>query len=638
MVMIKACNMDFTVVRPLLFSSTVRGRTGLGQYRTSDHSRSRSPRKAEDAKLVETPADAVAEEEKEDSKANRRGKSRRRRKPNRMKFIFNLVKDKLGRELNESDIAYTIYAPEEGNEKEGFVAKVTLKCFEGKPSHLGEMKNNRTEALRSAVEVVLCDQALQAAPNKKKMSAAPTKKTIRATPTTKRIPAANANGTFQIADLDIGQELRGVVTGKNSGGVYVNVGAETNGYLRAQELEDEGIPRRIPKIGEEMSVRVLSKNETYIWLTRRSGELERPPMVDHLDLTAASFKDLRTTEWFDAEVVGMTLSGVILRATHPEGGEPASAYLDRLNFADDFGKKAKLGDKVRVRKKRVQHDVKNQRDFLFVSMKEEVDLESINVGDSVNGTIARVAARGVFVDVGTNIDAFLSDEESYRGFPFRQPIVGDTVTARVLGKDSKMLNLTRKSGDLARPRLVFDSQADLSPFVALSSNEWFDGQVIHMRRPFSIVVALQLPGTTAYTTGLLPTREAPLNFLKEVSVGMATKVRIKKVTTEPRLLLLTMKELASNSDGTQGNNEVEETTSTSESSQSPSTEAVIEEAASTFESSQNPLTEATIEELVPVSESPQKPSTEGAPREAAEVEAPKKKGHPFEDIQSVLLR
>merc|ERR1719350_427630 len=98
------------------------------------------------------------------------------------------------------------------------------------------------------------------------IQAAPTKKTIVATPTKK---------TILIADLEIGQELTGVVTGKNRGGVYLNISADTFGYLRARELQDEGIPTEVPPVGEKMSVRVLSKNQTYIWLTRRSGDLER---------------------------------------------------------------------------------------------------------------------------------------------------------------------------------------------------------------------------------------------------------------------------------------------------------------------------------------------------------------------------
>jgi len=343
----------------------------------------------------------------------------------------------------------------------------------------------------------------------------------------------------------------------------------------------------------------------------------------------------------------MTLSGVILRAMPPEGGEPAAAYLDQLNFAADFGKKAKLGDKVRVRKKKVKHDAKNHRDFLIVSMREEVNLESINVGDTVSGTVARVdwlkQSSGVFVDLGTNMDGFLSDEESTDGFPFKRLGLGDYVTARVLVKDSTMLSLTRRSGDLARSTPpVVDSQADLSPFATVSRNEWFDGQVLHMRRPKGrsafILVAVQLPGTTAYTTGFLSVQDATNPFLNEVSVGMTTKVRIKKVRIEPRRLLLTMKELESNSDGTQENNLVEEATSVSESAHDLSTEATIEETTSTSESSQTPLTEAASEEALPASESPRTPLAEGVPGEAAEAKAPEKKSNPFEDLKSVLFR
>jgi len=232
-----------------------------------------------------------------------------------------------------------------------------------------------------------------------------------------------------------------------------------------------------------------------------------------------------------------------------------------------------------------------------VSMKEERDWESINVGDTLNGTIRGRGklknCLGNYVELGTNIDGFLSYEE-YTNGPFKRPTRGDVVTARVLGKDNRTLNLTMKSG----PTLTsFDSQADLSPFATRSPDEWFDGQVVRIGSPRSIVVAVQLPGSMAYTTGLLNTEEATDTFLKEVSVGMTTKVRIKNVTVKPRQLLLSMRELASNSDSNQESND----------------------------------------EAVPTSESPQQPLTEAALGEVAEAEASKTES-PFKDVKDVLFR
>jgi len=596
---IQAFNVAFAFVSPPLFSNTVQG-TGLGQRWTSDQRRFLSSRRVK-AELLETPVDEVAKDKNNDSKANRKGKSKQggKRKPSDenntgQEKLSNLVKDKLGRELQEGDITYTVYAPDNGKTGEGYLAKVTFKCFKGKPSHVGEMQNSKKGAIKSAVEVALRDEVLQAAPTQKTIPAATTKKKTNKT-ANRKIPVA-------IADLEIGQELKGVVTGKNKGGVYLDVGAEARGYLRVREFQDEGFPRRPPNRGEKMSVRVLSKNETYVWFTKRSGDLERPPMVDHLRLTATSFEGLPTTAWFDAEVVDMAFSGVVLLVTHPEGGEPAAAFLDQVDFADSFREKAKLGIKVSVRKKMISHDGMNDRKFLFVSMKEERDWDSINVGDTVNGTVRGEGWGGDYVELGTNIDGFLPYEESTDGFPFKRPRRGDTVTARVLRKDNKTpsLKLTMKSGDLTRPTLVtFDSQVDLSPFTMRPADELFDGQVVRMRPPRSIMVAVQVPGTTAYTTGFLNTKEATDTFLKEVSVGMTTKVRIKNVTVQPRQLLLSMRELGSNSDGTQESND----------------------------------------EVVPTSESPQQPSTEVvAPEEVAEAEAPPKKGGQFMDVKDVLFR
>merc|ERR1719362_2010598 len=201
------------------------------------------------------------------------------------------------------------------------------------------------DAIKSAVEAALGQKETQAAATKK---AAPTEKvapTKKAAPTKKEKSTKKTNAaavdkeTIQMGNLEIGQKLKGIVKGRNNGGVYVQLGEQVDGYLRAMELRDEGFPKRVPQPGEKVSVRVLSKNETYVWLTQRSGDLERPEVVDHLRLTATSFEGFPATEWFGAEVVDLTFSGVTLQVTHPGGEQPAPAFLDRIDFAGDFENK-----------------------------------------------------------------------------------------------------------------------------------------------------------------------------------------------------------------------------------------------------------------------------------------------------------
>jgi len=135
------------------------------------------------------------------------------------------------------------------------------------------------------------------------------------------------------------------------------------------------------------------------------------------------------------------------------------------------------------------------------------------------------------------------------------------------------------------------------------------------------VVAVQLPGTTAYTTGLLYTEDATDTFLQTVSVGMTTKVQMKSMTVEPRQLLLSMGELASNSGGTKDSNngEVNDAATMSESSQTVLTKTGIEEVASTAESSQTPLTETATKEVAATAESSQNLSGEAVSKEVTSI-------------------
>eukprot|EP00440_Ansanella_granifera_P024784 gb/GFBE01026914.1/.p1 GENE.gb/GFBE01026914.1/~~gb/GFBE01026914.1/.p1 ORF type:complete len:235 (+),score=41.93 gb/GFBE01026914.1/:1-705(+) len=178
---------------------------------------------------------------------------------------------------------------------------------------------------------------------------------------------AEDDGKIPISELEVGQELNGIVIRPYSfAGWFVDVGATSNGFLELEEVSD-GFPSdgmSTIRKGSSVVARVLQIDGQKFYLTQRSGDLSRPPRFrrspepEHVE----AFRDVPKDAWIDGEVSGMTTKGVWVKMSPPSGGEPIRSLLLKDNFKDGFVDEARPGLSVKVRVTAV--DVPQKRVFI----------------------------------------------------------------------------------------------------------------------------------------------------------------------------------------------------------------------------------------------------------------------------------
>mmetsp|Transcript_15252 Transcript_15252/g.31042 ORF Transcript_15252/g.31042 Transcript_15252/m.31042 type:complete len:239 (-) Transcript_15252:115-831(-) len=182
-----------------------------------------------------------------------------------------------------------------------------------------------------------------------------------------RFRVAVAAGT-PVAELEIGQEVEGSVKASPLFGVFVDIGAEKDALVETEELQ-EGLPMERLKFGTQVKGRVIRLEDGKVWMTLRSGSLERPNsgLKSKGNVNQAAFEGVPNDEWFEGEVSGLLLGkGAKIRATAPGCSEPSTGLLMLDEFADGFADTVTLGTKVKVRV--FNYDA--ERGFLDFSMKE----------------------------------------------------------------------------------------------------------------------------------------------------------------------------------------------------------------------------------------------------------------------------
>lgn len=170
-----------------------------------------------------------------------------------------------------------------------------------------------------------------------------------------------------VSQIEVGQSFEGVVTKFLRRGCFVDIGAERDGYMIAAEFTD-GFPSNVSDLQEgcKVTVRVLSVADDTFSLTRRAGDLARPPVKEAPkpnDVTG--FMGVDEDMWFNGEVNAITTYAVFLLVTPPMGGQISGAQLNKKDFAEGFASSVRIGDTVRVRIK----ELKVLKRQLWVTMK-----------------------------------------------------------------------------------------------------------------------------------------------------------------------------------------------------------------------------------------------------------------------------
>jgi len=121
----------------------------------------------------------------------------------------------------------------------------------------------------------------------------------------------------RFTDLEVGSTLRGTIKrhrgnaifremdpeGRGALAFWVDMGEEKKGLLEACELRD-GFPTEAP-LGKTVTARVLEVRDNIWYLTRRSGDLQRPPREKHGD------PDINAIVALKKKPPGMWITGVV---------------------------------------------------------------------------------------------------------------------------------------------------------------------------------------------------------------------------------------------------------------------------------------------------------------------------------------
>lgn len=160
-----------------------------------------------------------------------------------------------------------------------------------------------------------------------------------------------------MSELKVGQTVEGKVRKVGTMGVFVDIGAKKKeGLIEVGEwLEEGGFPEDFQEaakkmIGQRISARVLRVQGTNLFLTRRSGAIERPQLHkgQNKEEDIMSFAEVSPGKWFSGQVIGMAPWGVYVSFREWPGGR-VQGLVHKSTFPDGFASEASIGQRVSVR-------------------------------------------------------------------------------------------------------------------------------------------------------------------------------------------------------------------------------------------------------------------------------------------------
>jgi len=149
-------------------------------------------------------------------------------------------------------------------------------------------------------------------------------------------------------------------------GVFIDVGAERDGFLHVNEWgdgfpEEQMFARNVP-----VKVRVLGVDGGRLQLTCRSGSLDRPPPFEAPvpeDADIEAFDQLGPEDVLDGEVVRLSLFGIFVKVQAP-GSQNLEGLLHKSKMSEDLKKTVHVGMSIKVKLLKEQEWKQQKRIFL----------------------------------------------------------------------------------------------------------------------------------------------------------------------------------------------------------------------------------------------------------------------------------
>ncbi len=186
-----------------------------------------------------------------------------------------------------------------------------------------------------------------------------------------------------------GQVVRGKVVEYDAGGVYVDIGAKSPGFVPAAEvaLKRTGELAEMLPLQEEMEFLIISNQNAEGQMTLSRRQLEMKQIWDKLAEMAAESHSVQI------EVTGTNKGGIVGDVEGLKGFIPRS-HLVEANNLDSL-----VGETLTA----TFLEVDRERNKLVLSQRQAVRaaaMAKIKVGELAEGTVASIKPYGLFVDLG----------------------------------------------------------------------------------------------------------------------------------------------------------------------------------------------------------------------------------------------
>jgi len=172
-----------------------------------------------------------------------------------------------------------------------------------------------------------------------------------------RPPAGTASAKrFPVEKLKLGQQLRGIVTGVELAGAYIDVGAEKDGYVHVSQLSDSKAiiadAHQCVSVEQEVTVWVVSRLNTNFRLSMAKSKLRLRSGLDRR-LEQLELNRLQQGEWLSGIVSHIADYGafVIVDETASHGAVEGLVHVSEIAdvHVDHPSKALEVAQSVRVR-------------------------------------------------------------------------------------------------------------------------------------------------------------------------------------------------------------------------------------------------------------------------------------------------
>ena len=314
---------------------------------------------------------------------------------------------------------------------------------------------------------------------------------------------------------------------------YVNLGCKKDGIIPKDEiaLEADQDIESMFKLGDVVEAKVLKTDDGdgNILLSRKKVEIS-----EHWNEIIKAYED---KSFVTAKVIREVKGGVIAAYKEVTGFIPMSQLNDRyVEKADEFIGKTLTVKVTRVDQKRNKAVFSHKAYLAEEKSKKIAEIwSSINVGDTVEGTVMRFTDYGAFVDIG-GIDGLLHISEISWG-KLKHPQEALKIGQKI---NVKILSMNEEKGKIS----LGLKQNTPEPWSVINENyqvgQVVEGKVVQIKE-YGAFVELE-PGLDGLVHISEIAHKRVTNIADEISIGQMVNAKILEIDEEKRRISLSIKE------------------------------------------------------------------------------------------------